>query len=92
MNAKFSHYVRQTLRAADDLNATVEELYNRHKSDPARELILDLYILEAERRRGTRKKNQKDAYYEVSFSRQNRKTQAQIASKIVGNSMCDEGI
>lgn len=89
MNARFSHYVRQTLKNADDINATAEELYKEHPSQEARDLILDIYILQAERRAGTHEKQFKEKWYDCSYSRQNRKTQFEIADRMVNYGAVD---
>lgn len=83
MNAKFSHYVRQTLKAAQDLNAAVEKLYREHPSKQARELILDIYILQAERRKNIRHRQMKQCPYDYAYCRRDKHSQRDIAEKIM---------
>lgn len=84
-NAKYAHYVRQTLKHAKDLNAAVERLYLEHESKAARDLVTDIYILEAERRAGTHSQQRKAHSYNLSYSKPGRdkKTQLMVVYKMI---------
>ena len=84
MNTHYAHYIRKTLKSADDLDAKVEKLFLENTGRIAEEQIIDMYILEKERRNGNHREQQKKYQYDVSYSH-SKHSQLEVALKMVNN-------
>ena len=84
MNTKYAHYIRKTLKNAEDLDAAVEKLFIHNTGNIAEAQIIDMYILEKERRQGNHREMQKQYPYEVSYSH-SKHSQLEVAQKMIAN-------
>ena len=84
MNTKYAHYIRKTLKNADDLDAKVEKLFLENTGRIAEEQIIDMYILEKERRNGNHREKQKEYPYDVSYSH-SKHSQLELVKKMIEN-------
>ena len=85
MTVKQNHYIRQSLKNANDKNETVQQLI---KQMPMQyDLIIDNYILQAERANGNHSAARKANPYLTAYTAANgnRKTQYEIAEKLFHN-------
>ena len=84
MNTRYSHYIRQTLKNSEDIDAAVEKLFLENTGRIAEAQIIDIYVLEKERRNGNHREKQKEYPYDVSYSH-SKHSQLEIAQKLVDN-------
>lgn len=85
MTVKQTHYIRQSLKTAQDKGAMVQTLI---KQMPMQyDLIVDNYILQAERAKGNHSTARKANPYLTAYTAANgnHKTQYQIAEKLFHN-------
>lgn len=85
MTIRQNHYIRQALKTAQDKSAMAQLLINQM---PAQyDMIVDTYILQAERARGNHSAARKANPYLTAYTANNgnKKTQYEIAQKIYQN-------
>ena len=91
MNTHYAHYIRQTLKNSDNIDAAVEKLFLENTGRIAEEQIIDIYVLEKERRQGNHREKQKEYPYDVSYSH-SKHSQLEIAQKMVDNMIVQDSI
>lgn len=84
MNTRYIHYIRQTLKNSDDIDAAVEKLFLENTGNIAEAQIIDIYVLEKERRLGNHRDKQKQYPYDVSYSH-SKHSQLDVAKKMIEN-------
>lgn len=83
MNIKLENYIRHTLRNSEDIDITVNELYERFNKKEIQDLILDLYIIIKEQKTD-KADNRKKYKYDTVFNIRNRNNnQHDIIQKLI---------